>query len=70
MGLGLSCYTSQLFQTSIFVGGGSVINRAYAVEFVPLGRDGVKIISFSNIQVVRTRPALYKKLPLEMFEIN
>ena len=59
-----------LLQVSILVGGGSVINRAHPVEFVPLGRDGVTITSFSSIQVVRTRLALYKKTPLEMIEIN
>ena len=33
-------------------------------------RDGVTIISFSSIHLVITRPALYKKKPAYMFEIN
>ena len=39
-------------------------------SFVPLGRDRVTITSFSGIQVVRTRPALYKKTQHYMFDIN
>ena len=37
---------------------------------LPLGRDGTTINYFSNIQVLRTSPVLYKKTPPEMFEIN
>ena len=61
---------SQLFQTSILVGGGSVINGAYPVYFLPLGRIGVTITSLSSIQVVETSPALFLKTPPELFESN
>ena len=50
--------------------GGSVINRGYPVIFLPLCTVRVTIISFSSIHVVRTRPALYKKKPVYMFEMN
>ena len=33
-----------MFQASILVGGGSVINGVYPVYFLPLGRDGVTIM--------------------------
>ena len=45
------------------VGGGSVINTAYPVYFLPLGRDEVTITLFSSIHVLITGPALYKKTP-------
>ena len=60
----------QLFQASILVGGWSVINGAYPVYFLPPGRDGVIITSFSSIQVVRASPALYKKTLPAIFEVN
>jgi hypothetical protein len=59
---------SHLFQASILVGGGSVINGAYPIWFLSLVRDWVTITSFSSILVVRTSPVLYQKAPPEMFK--
>ena len=66
----LSCCITQLFWASILVGGGSVINGAYPVHFLPLGRDEVTITSFSSIHVVRTGLVFYEKKPPSMFEKN
>ena len=38
-----SCDSPKLFRAPILLGGGSVINRAYPVYFLALGRDGVTI---------------------------
>ena len=61
---------TKMFQAFILVGGGSVINGVYPVYFLPLGRDEVPTYSYSSIHVVRTRPDIYKKTPLEIFEMN
>ena len=61
---------SHLFQASILFVGGSVINGIYPVYFLSLGRDGVTIISFFSVKVMRTSPALYQETPPEMFQIN
>ena len=63
-------HKARLFQASIIDGGGSFINRAYPIYISPFGKDGVPITSFSSIQVVKTCPALYKKKPTEMYEID
>ena len=54
---------AQVNRAPILVGGGSVINEAYRVLFLPLGRDGVTIASLYSIHLVRTRPAVSKKTP-------
>ena len=46
------------------------ISAAYPVQFLPLGKDGVTISSFSSIQGVRTSPTIYKKKPPYRFEMN
>ena len=63
-------HRSPLFQGPSLIIGGSVNNRGYPVQFFPLCRVGVTIISFSSIHLVITRPALYKKKPTCRFEIN
>ena len=41
-----------------------------SVQFLPLCRVGITITSFFSIYLGRTRPALYKKKPEYMFEMN
>ena len=59
-----------LFRGPILIIGGYVINKGYPVRLLPLCRVGVTIISFSRICLVITRPALYKKKPAYMLEMN
>ena len=50
----------------ILVGGGCVINRAYPVWFLPLGRDGVTITSFPAYTWCKTKITAYTKLTVGM----
>ena len=53
---------AELFRAFTLVGR-SVINGGYPVYFLPLGRVGVTITTFSSIHVLITGPALYKTTP-------
>ena len=53
-------HKTQLFQALILVGGGSAINGAYPIQFY-LYQQALLTNRFFSIQVVRTRPAPYKK---------